>query len=276
LRAWLGGQRAEEQRLLAETKMTQEKTSEALKKLEWELEREWEEFERLEESANGQIADLTQKLKHLKKVTLLTLKYQQHTATAKQETLARMRKNRLDSLRLAIQKAKNDHKTDKRVHKRSIAFLNKQKEHMDQLADEWEKKYQGDFTEKTNELNDLTQHREQDQQLLIDKQQRWEEDKSRKIALMEEMKRRENEDIARNQLLQLQNLAQCKIRFAWRVYWRKRKKVLKKLYRRHLQKLRAKKKALAQKYPMLAMQQKQGKGKGKSDDEDASPPDSAK
>ena len=50
------------------------------------------------------------------------------------ESLARQRAHRLDSLRAQIAKAKGDWKTDKRVNKRTLSFLNKQKEHMDQVG----------------------------------------------------------------------------------------------------------------------------------------------
>jgi len=224
--------------------------------LEQELEHEWDEFERVEEDKNALISELTHKLKHLKKVTMLTLKYEQQTATAKLETLARLRKNRLDELKAAINKSKSELKTDKRVNKRTVTFLTKQKDQMDSLADEWEKKYQRDFTEITGDLTDLTSKRESDQVVLIDKQERWEGDKSNKIALMAEMKKRELEEQERVRLLDIMNLAQRKIRFAWRVYWRRRKKQLIRLRRRRLARARAKRKALAAKFPLMMMQKR--------------------
>lgn len=235
--------RSEEQRLLIETKLRQEKTSEALKKLQTELENEWLEYEKLEDSKNAQILDLTQQLKHLKKVTGLTVKYEQQTSIAHKETIDRLRANRLSELKASIARTKADLKTDKRVNKKSLVFLAKQKDAMDALYEEWEQNYNHDYGAKSREYEELTFQRSSDQQKLVSQQNRWYEDSRSKIALMKEMSIRAQEEEAYRALMDRMYLAQCTIRFYWRVYWRIRKKELKKLKKKQLARLRAKRKA---------------------------------
>ena len=232
--------RSEEQRLLVETKLRQEKTSEALKKLEIELENEWVEFEKLEDQKNAQIIDLTNQLKHLKKVTALTVKYEQQTAIAKKETEDRLRATRIGELKASIARRKAELKTDKRVNKKSLVFLAKQKDAMDALYEQWEHNYAVDHGAKSREYDELTRQRTTDQVQLVAKQNRWDEDSKAKIALMKEMATRAQEEEAYRQLMDRMYLAQCTIRFYWKVYWRKRLKELKKLKKKKLARLRAK------------------------------------
>lgn len=235
--------RGEEQRLLAETKRTQERTSEALKRLEEELTKEWQSFEQTEEQKNQTINQLTNQLKHLKKVTLLTLKYQQQTATAAQESLGRVRQQELNQKKENIIHEKNEIRLDKRVHKRNIHYLSKQKEEMDRMVEQWDQKYEKDYAEKSSQLSTLREKREADQVILIQKQTRWEDDRASKVSLMDELKRRESEEKEKARLDEVMMLAANKIRFAWKVFWRKRKKELKKLHKKHMSKIRAEKKA---------------------------------
>ena len=257
--------RTDEQRLLIETKLRQEKTAEALKKLEVELEHEWVEFERLEDVKNAHIIDLTNQLKHLKKVTLLTVKYEQQTAIAQKETLERRRAARLADLRAQIAHMKLDIKTDKRVNKKSLVFLAKQKEAMDALYEEWEHNYEVDHGAKTRQLENLTRDRTTDQIALVERQKRWDADAAAKIALMEEIRIRSLEEESYRALMDRMYLAQCAIRFAWRVYWRRRKKELKKLKRKKLARIRAAKKAENARPPSFG--NKSARAGGESDTE---------
>ena len=235
--------RSDEQRLLVETKLRQEKTAEALKRLQHELEHEWVEFEKLDDAKNAQIVDLTAQLKHLKKVTLLTVKYEQQTAVAHKETTERLRINRLNELRGQIARVKADLKTDKRVNKKSLVFLAGQKDAMDQLYEQWERNYDEDHGAKSRELDSLSRARHTDQVALVGQQQRWDADAAGKVALMEERALRGREEAAYRALMERMYLAQCTIRFYWKVYWRRRKKELKKLRRKKLARIRAQKKA---------------------------------
>jgi hypothetical protein len=209
--------RSEEQRLLVETKLRQEKTSEALKKLEVELENEWMEFEKLEDAKNAQIIELTNQLKHLKKVTGLTVKYEQQTAIAQKETTDRIRANRLAELKAQVARTKADIKTDKRVNKKSLVFLAKQKDAMDALYEQWEENYAVDHGAKSREYEELTRNRTVDQLQLVSQQNRWHDDSQRKIALMKEIAVRAHEEAEYRKLMDRMYLAQCTIRFYWKV-----------------------------------------------------------
>jgi len=232
-----------ESRLLSETKLRQEQTSAALKKLESELEREWSEFERAEDSKSARIIELTQQLKQLKKVTLLSVKYEQQTAVAAKETADRQRAARLADLRDAISRAKGGVKTDKRVHKKSVVFLQRQKEAMDALYEHWEGEYERDHTQISHQLDDITHERQRDQRELLQRQSRWRQDNASKIALMEEATIRTQEEEHYRNLMDRMYLAACLIRFHWKVYWRRRKKELIKLRKKRAARLRAQKKA---------------------------------
>jgi hypothetical protein len=257
--------RSSEQRLLVETRARQEKTAEALKKLELELEHEWQEFERIEDGKNAMILDLTAQLKHLRRVTGLTVKYEQQTAVAARETLERRRASRLNELRTQIARTKAAAKTDKRVNKKSLVFLAGQKDAMDALHERWEEEYEADHGAKSRELDELSRARHTDQVTLVAQQTRWAADNATKVALLDEMRVRGEEEAAYRLLLERMHLAQCTIRFYWKVYWRRRKKELKKLKRKKMARLRAQKKAEKNRPPSFGSAKKKG-----GDDPDAS------
>jgi len=252
--------RSSEQKLLVETRQRQEKTAEALKKLELELEHEWTEFERIEDSKNAMILDLTAQLKHLRRVTGLTVKYEQQTAVAARETLERRRASRLADLRTQIARTKAALKTDKRVHKKSLVFLAGQKDAMDALHERWEREYDEDHGAKSRELDDLSRVRHTDQVALVAHQNRWSLDNAAKIALLDEMRVRGEEEANYRALLERMHLAQCTIRFYWKVYWRRRKKELKKLKRKKMARIRAQKKAEKNRPPSFGSSRKKDSG----------------
>jgi hypothetical protein len=90
-------------------------------------------FEKEEDQKNNIINELTNKLKHLKKITNLSVKYEQQTSIAQAETIARLRNDYLKKLNIDIEKNKINYKTDKRVNKRTLNFLSKQKDQMDKV-----------------------------------------------------------------------------------------------------------------------------------------------
>lgn len=238
-------QRAEESKLLQESKLRHEKTQETLKKLYSQLEDEWRTYERAEETKNHTISQLTARLKHLKKVTMHTVKFEQQSALAKAESESERKTDALEKQQQEIAKIRAAYKQDKRVHKRTLAFLQKQKDEMDMLHNQWEQKYEEDHTTKTVELEKLNEARATDLQSLVSQQKRWEEEKATKLFLLQEAKERAEEEKAYKELQDRMYLAACAIQFAWRVYWRRRKKDLKKLKKKYMAKLRAQKKAEA-------------------------------
>ncbi len=132
---------------------------------------------------------------------------------------------------------------------------------MDLLHEEWEKNYEKDHGEKSKELEELARGRASDQVHLVSQQTRWERDNAGKVALMTESTMRIQEEKEYRKLLEKMHLAQCTIRFYWKVYWRARKKELKKLKRKKMARLRAQKKAEKDRPPSF------GNKKTKSEDE---------
>jgi hypothetical protein len=244
-----------EQKLLGETKLRAEKTAQAVKQLQNELENEWKEFERFDEHKNNQISQLTAQLKHLKKVTQLTGKFEQQTAISQAETLARVRDQRLEELRSKISAAKALHKVDRRVNKRTISYLTRQREQFDQLHSDWEAKYSTDYADISRNYDQLSAQRHSDQISLISLQQRWSNDQAHKKLLIEEDRKRAENAARRTQLDAQEYLAACRIQFAWRVYWRRRRKELIKLRKKRLARMRAEK--AAENNPIIAMQRRQ-------------------
>ena len=102
------------------------------------------------------------------------------------------------------------------------------------------------------------------QQQLVERQARWEQDNASKLALMAEAKLRAQEEASYRALLERMHLAQCTIRFYWRVYWRARKKELKKLKRKKMARIRAQKKAEKNRPPTFGASKKTAAAK--SDD----------
>jgi len=139
---------------------------------------------------------------------------------------------------------------------------------MDELAENWERKYATDYAEKTVAYEELTGKRTSDQVVLIDKQKRWELDKQHKLERMSELERRAAEEQAAREVEQKQYLAAARIQFAWRCYWRKRSKILKRLRRKQIAAIRKQKAELAKKFPLLAMQKRQAEAEARKTAQD--------
>ncbi len=59
--------------------------------------------------------------------------------------MGRLRASRLSSLRSLIALRKNEIKTDRRVSKRTLSFLTKQRDDLDVLHEHWDKKYNAEY-----------------------------------------------------------------------------------------------------------------------------------
>lgn len=213
--------RLEQQRLLGDTRETQELTSESLRALEQELEREWDTFREQDEVKKQRIQALTHQLKHQKKVTALTLKYEEETARANAETLARLRGERLAGLRESIAAARARKATDDSVHAKTVEFLNRQKDALETLGGEWEARYQADYTAKCQALDELTALRSRDKVLLEALQERWHAEKEEKRLLAAEAARRANQAAAKKRLRRAIMFVFSGVRFYLPVYKKK-------------------------------------------------------
>lgn len=210
--------RVEQQRLVGDTRDTQERTTENLKKLEAELELEQETFREQDEEKKKKISELSLKLKNLKKVTSLTLKYEQESSLSKAEMVVRVRKTRLDGLRAEIAKVRAELDMDAKANARTAEFLTEQKKQLDALNDEWEKRYQQDFSTISKSLEELTAVRDRDLKKLVALQERWHADKEQRLALEEEKKRRQQEESAKKRLHRSMVVVLASVRFFWPVY----------------------------------------------------------
>jgi hypothetical protein len=175
-----------------------------------------------------EIHELTQQLKHLKKVTALSLKYEKDTALAQRETIARMRKRNLDDIRDQISKTQEALARDSDVSGANLKYLGKQRNELKDLSDEWTAKYDQDFGKISEQLEELTTHRDKDNITLTKLQHRWKIDKAEKSATAMEMEQRVVETENKKKLLKIMNLAQAKITFIYRVYKKSKPKGKKK------------------------------------------------
>jgi peptidoglycan hydrolase CwlO-like protein len=220
--------RIEQQRSLSDKQSVYEKTRETLRNLEQSLREERENFTRSMEEKNVEIHELTQQLKHLKKVTALSLKYEKDTALAQRETIARMRKRNLDDIRDQISKTQEALARDSDVSGANLKYLGKQRNELKDLSDEWTAKYDQDFGKISEQLEELTTHRDKDNITLTKLQHRWKIDKAEKSATAMEMEQRVVETENKKKLLKIMNLAQAKITFIYRVYKKSKPKGKKK------------------------------------------------
>lgn len=216
--------RVVEQRRLWETQLAHEKTREALKNLELELKEERERFARAVEEKNGTISKLTAELKQLKRVTMLTLKYEKETALAQRDTLERMRKRTIDSLKDSIVEMQEKLERDNNVSDITSKFLTKRRDELAVLKTQWEEKYDKELGKMKAELDDTTTGRDADLEVLNKLRGRWEVDKAERKSNEEEKKQRKVEEENKKELMKVMNLAQAHIFFLWRVYNRKRPK----------------------------------------------------
>lgn len=213
-----------EQRRLWETQLAHEKTREALKNLNLELREERERFGRVVEEKNTNISKLTSELKQLKKVTMLSLKYEKETALAQRDTLERMRKRRLDNLKNQIVEIQEKLEQDNKVNDLTTKFLNKRRDELGDLQSQWQQKYDTDVSKLKGDLDGTQKERDDKLAILNRFRARWEVDKAERHANDMEKKQRKVEEENKKELMKVMNLAQSSIHFFWRVYNRKRPK----------------------------------------------------
>lgn len=244
-------QRAKQSQLLTLMLQSQELAAERLKKLDAELDAECDRFDDDLKLRNATIQELTIEHKELKKNTSLTSKFEEESARARAETLERQRRRREIQLRESIVKVRAAKDKDQTVHRLTVEFLEQQKGDLDRLHREWQQRYEREYSAKSQEFNELDHKRNSDKKKLVELQVREAGDKDEKTAKAAEDKKRSTEEANKSKLLHLMNLAQCKIRFAWRVYWRRKQLLARRRARlRRLRRLR-KLKEQAAKFPYL-------------------------
>lgn len=213
--------RVERQRLFKETQLQHEKTRDALRNLEMELRAERESFGKLTEEKNAEISALTGELKHLKKVSALTLKFEKETEQAQQETTKRKNQLEISRTKEKIDEAGEATQVDTLVHEETLAFLTKQKDQLDQLYDRWHERYGKEMEDMSKAIGELEGNRDTDVTTLGEFQSRWTDDSGVKTFEREEKTQRVVEDGNKKKLLQVMNMAQARLAFFYRVYARK-------------------------------------------------------
>ena len=110
------------------------------------------------------------------------------------------------------------------VHERTKQFLTSRLSRMGELQTRWESKYEIEFEEKSKELEELTERRDQDRERLdnlrMQRKNQKEDFKARTIA-----EKKQAAELKQKKLAQAQQYkAACKIRFFWKVFWNKESK----------------------------------------------------
>lgn len=214
----LVNRRTEKQRELNDTKNRAERTSIALAELQERLAKECERFDKDNEKNDADITKKTAALKHLKKVTHLRYEYDRKTAQAKLEAKEREYKKIVDGLQNRIKKAEQLLKREKKVNEQTVDFLTTQMHDLDEKEDHWKHRYDEEIKEITNQKNTEQNSQETAFETLNHFRYRWNREKEKEAALAKEAVQREREAVARKRLLRVMNLAQCKIRFWWKIH----------------------------------------------------------
>lgn len=213
--------RVEHQRMFKETQLQHEKTRETLKALEVTMRAERDVFGKSIDEKNAEISALTGELKHLKKVSALTLKFEKDTEQAKQETTKRMNQLEIDRTKDVIDSVGEASALDSMVHEETVTFLIKQKDQLDQLYDRWNDRYGKEIEDSAKTIAEMESNHDADAATLSEFQSRWEDDSGVKTFERDEKKLRLTEDKNKKQLLQVMNMAQARVAFFYRVYTRK-------------------------------------------------------
>jgi len=214
-------ERTSKQRELNDTTKKAQATSESLNDVQTRMEEECDRFDKENAHMDKQIAELTAGLKHLKKVTRLRHDFEAKAANARLEAKARIYKKDLDTLRERIRKAEDSLNRDDFVNKKTITFLTRQEETLAKHHTLWEEKLSKEKKEKEDEYDKLKNLQEEEEQFRLSQhKQRWEKEKNRQEALQKEAAQRDREAVAKKRLLKVMALAQCKIRFWWKVHQR--------------------------------------------------------
>jgi len=186
------------------------------------------DFQQARDAKQAQIQSLSNQIKQYSQSAKFTAQYERQQALAKMENLIHQRKQVLQSLSDRLAVVRRLQGEDELVATHAANFLNRQKEQLDQITDEWEVKYSNEVGRASEQLDTLKEARQHNAQILTTLQTRWQEDSEQKNALEAERKQRDKEEKVSEKLKHIMNLAQCKIRFAWRVYKRSKETQMKK------------------------------------------------
>lgn len=211
-----------EEHVLEEMQRTQLETAHAVQMLDEELQNEWRQYDEALQERNYTIQKLTEDFKRRRKVSTLTCKYNEETALARAETLVRQRAMRLDDLRAQIKAHSDELAADSFVAAKTVDFLTRKKTALDELALQWEAKYEKDYGGLSQTFDEVTRDREAAAVQLDYLESRAAAEAQDELAAAEESERRRQEELTRRQLHVKMHLAQCEIKFYWRTFVRKR------------------------------------------------------
>lgn len=220
--------RAEEERVISDAQARSQRTNKHLKNLKVSLEKEEEKHRTLLMDKNREIQRLSHKLASKKKMLKYKLKYEQDQVWASLETRERQRRMRINSLQQKIDGVVGQSARERHVSQKNSSFLDKQMNRLAQLQQQWGAKSAREIRKSADILTEFTERATNQRDRLTHNTERYENHQRFQLAKIKEMKEREREKAARKRLKRVMHVAQCKIRFHWKVYQRNKHKYNKK------------------------------------------------
>lgn len=186
------------QEQLNEMKKKESDASKEVRRLEAELQQEQADYEKDNGAANREIKDLKEELQKNKTISDIEFKFEDKKLRAREQALLRYHAQCLKKLEEELKDLEAAQHMEQTVHDRAQEFLEEKCRQLMEQKEQWKDEFDRDWTEKNNDLNNLTEKRGECRAELQKKQDRCHvealehkrrEDEMRNAVLVEKQQR---------------------------------------------------------------------------------------
>jgi hypothetical protein len=210
--------RMEEDRVLDESRRTEEKNLRALALLELELAQEEEAFQQSVQENAALVQKLAAELKHLKQVSSTQIQYRSDATEAALEAHRREHALAAERLRAEMDGVHRELALDERGFERATAFAEKQRVELEAVHEDWQAKLKADTASRGALVGRMRELRSVQKARLQQLSESWEQAVDEKTMQTNMLRQRTIEAEARRALADRMDWAQRCIRFHWLAY----------------------------------------------------------
>lgn len=150
-----------EQEKLSDVRKKEKEASQTVRRLEAELQREYQDHDKETKTANAEIKDLKEELQKNKTISDIEFKFEEKKLRAREQALLRIHAQLEKALREEVQVLETAEEMEMTVHDRAQSFLEENRVSLQDQKAQWERDHiNKELTEKEAELNRLKEMRE--------------------------------------------------------------------------------------------------------------------
>ena len=239
--------RMEEDRILDESRKTEEKNIRAISLLELEIANEEEAFKHQLQEKTALIERLTAELKHLRKVSAAQLQYQRDATEAALEAQRRVTVFAGKDLQQQVETLSREITRDDRGFEHATRFNETQRAVLDTVHEDWQQKLKKDVSSRDALIQQMRDMRLHQKERLSALTESWEKAVDEKTQQTNMLRKRTIEEQAKKELLDRMDWAQRCIRYHWFAYKRRKDAREAEAKKRRKRELREARKASAKK-----------------------------